>query len=407
MQVSRSPDGLPRQVPVPVNDYGTGLLGAFGTLLGLYAARQTGLGRRVLGSLSRTATFLQLPELFWDARGDSGPGPVHLPGLVDFVRCTDGWVAALRPEGAAGPIAPPPAQDCASAVAALRAAGVRCLRAATLADLRSDPRLRDHGYLKVWQHPVWGEMTNVFAHGVSSGFRQRDGWPAPDPGADGEEILAGLGYGRTRSPSCAAAARSVLPRRCSRGPRRRAARGERPGEPAGGGPVSQGDGGGFFTLRRGDQVATITVADAETREEPRRRGGSVHWEFAALLNRLRTDNSVRVIVITGARDGEFWAPPPRKVEGAAHSVKHRTDPAALWRTFNGIIQLHQSLIEIEKPVVARVNGDAVGTGSSVLFGSDLSVAVKTRSWPTIISAWASSPATAPASAWSPVTAAPR
>ena len=195
MQVSRSPDGLPRQVPVPVNDYGTGLLGAFGTLLGLYAAGRTGQGRRVFGSLSRTATFLQLPELFWDARGDSGPGPVHLPGPVDFVRCTDGWVAALRPQGAAGPVASPPAQDCASAVAALRAAGVRCLRAATLADLRSDPRLRDHGYLKVWQHPVWGEMTNVFAHGVSSGFRQRDGWPAPDPGADGEQILAGLGYG--------------------------------------------------------------------------------------------------------------------------------------------------------------------------------------------------------------------
>jgi enoyl-CoA hydratase len=140
--------------------------------------------------------------------------------------------------------------------------------------------------------------------------------------------------------------------------------------------VSEGDGGGFFTLRRADQVATITVADAETREEPRRRGGSVHWEFAGLLNRIRTDNSVRVIVITGARDGEFWAPPPRRVEGAAHSVTHRTDPAALWRTFTGIIQLHQSLIEIEKPVVARVNGDAVGTGSSVLFGSDLTVAVE-------------------------------
>ena len=112
--------------------------------------------------------------------------------------------------------------------------------------------------------------------------------------------------------------------------------------------MSDGDGGGFFTLRRTDQVATITVADAEAREAPRRRGGSVHWEFAALLSRLRTDNSVRVIVITGARDGEFWAPPPRRVEGAAHSVTHRTDPAALWRTFTGIIQLHQSLTEIEK-----------------------------------------------------------
>ena len=140
--------------------------------------------------------------------------------------------------------------------------------------------------------------------------------------------------------------------------------------------MSAADGGGFFRLHRADQVATITVASAVAREEPRRRGGSVHWEFAALLARLRTDNSVRVIVITGAEDGEFWTPPPTSVHGAAHSRSHRSDPAALWRTFTGIIQIHQALTEIEKPVVARVNGDAVGTGSSVLFGSDLSVAVQ-------------------------------
>lgn len=139
--------------------------------------------------------------------------------------------------------------------------------------------------------------------------------------------------------------------------------------------MTSGDGGGFFWLERDGQVARIAVAGCADREEPRRHGGSVHWEFAALLNRLRTDNGVRVIVITGAADGEFWVPPPTAVEGAAHSRKHRSDPAALWRTFTGITQLHQAMAEIEKPIVARVNGDAVGTGSSVLFNSDLSVAV--------------------------------
>jgi crotonobetainyl-CoA:carnitine CoA-transferase CaiB-like acyl-CoA transferase len=232
MQVARSPDGLPRQVPVPVNDYGTGLLGAFGTLVALRAARRTGQGRRVLGSLARTATFLQAPELFWDARGDSGPEPVHLPGTVDFVRCADGWVAVLRPEGSVSPTAARPGQDCVSVLAALREAGVSCLRAVTLADLRSEPRLWDYGYLKTWQHPAWGEMTNVFAHGSSSGFRQRDGWPAPDPGADGGQILASLGYGADQIAAlrdCGAlgAPAPLFPRATSRGNRQSSPQGAR------------------------------------------------------------------------------------------------------------------------------------------------------------------------------------
>jgi crotonobetainyl-CoA:carnitine CoA-transferase CaiB-like acyl-CoA transferase len=37
-------------------------------------------------------------------------------------------------------------------------------------------------------------MTNVFARGRSSGFGQREGWPAPDPGADGQQVLHSLGY---------------------------------------------------------------------------------------------------------------------------------------------------------------------------------------------------------------------
>jgi crotonobetainyl-CoA:carnitine CoA-transferase CaiB-like acyl-CoA transferase len=161
------------------------------------AARRTGRGGRVLGSLARTASFLQLPDLFWDA---SGEGPAHLPGTVDFVRCTDGWVAALRPEvtgadGTGGAVTARPGQDCASTLASLRRAGVSCVRAASLEDqLRPASLLRSHGYLKTWLHPVWGEMTSVFARGSSSGFRQRDGWPAPDPGADGEQILASLGF---------------------------------------------------------------------------------------------------------------------------------------------------------------------------------------------------------------------
>jgi crotonobetainyl-CoA:carnitine CoA-transferase CaiB-like acyl-CoA transferase len=194
MQVSRGQDGLPRQVPVPVNDYGTGLLGAFGTMAALRAARRTGRGQRVRGSLARTASFLQRPELHWDGRDSPGPAAAHRPGQVQFIRCADGWIAALPGPGQLGLAGSADGQPCGSVLSALRADGVSCMRAVTMDDLRPAAWIREHGYLKTWRHPVWGEMTNVFARGRSSGFGQRDGWPAPDPGADGERILAGLGY---------------------------------------------------------------------------------------------------------------------------------------------------------------------------------------------------------------------
>lgn len=137
--------------------------------------------------------------------------------------------------------------------------------------------------------------------------------------------------------------------------------------------------GEFFDVEVATQVATVTVADSVARESVRAAGRSVHWEFGQLLGQLRGDNGVRVVVITGATDGEFWAPPLSSTENAQHSHTHRSDPGALWKTFTGILVLHQTMAEMEKPIVARVNGDAVGTGSSVLFNSDLSVAVEDAS----------------------------
>lgn len=137
-----------------------------------------------------------------------------------------------------------------------------------------------------------------------------------------------------------------------------------------------GDTSAFFDVKRENQIATISVLDTATREKMRSKGGSSHWEMAKVLNEIRTDNSIRVIVITGAVDGEFWCPPPQAAQDDEHRQVQRSSSAALWRTFTGTTMLHEVMAEIEKPIVARVNGDAVGTGASVLFNSDLSVAVE-------------------------------
>jgi len=111
----------------------------------------------------------------------------------------------------------------------------------------------------------------------------------------------------------------------------------------------------------------------------------VHEGIGLALDELRWDNSVRVVVLTGKNDGEFyrfsrrshWDNPecrdrlnplkPRPAPGpgaaAAPPVQRRPDA-------------HEMLMLIEKPVIARVNGDAIGFGSSLIWGCDFIIGVE-------------------------------
>jgi enoyl-CoA hydratase/carnithine racemase len=100
----------------------------------------------------------------------------------------------------------------------------------------------------------------------------------------------------------------------------------------------------------------------------------VHWELGAALSELRGDNHVRVIILTGADPDEFLVPPTTDVYSSDASKKVRSDPVWMWKTFTGILRTHQTMAEIEKPIVARVNGDAIGFGQSLMFASDIIVA---------------------------------
>lgn len=98
-----------------------------------------------------------------------------------------------------------------------------------------------------------------------------------------------------------------------------------------------------------------------------------HWELANAFSRLREDNSIRVIILTG--EGDKFVTMPEKSFYLTEPQKKRTvDPSGAWRTFTGIIRCHEAMAQIEKPIVARVNGNAIGFGSSIAFASDLIVA---------------------------------
>jgi enoyl-CoA hydratase len=121
-----------------------------------------------------------------------------------------------------------------------------------------------------------------------------------------------------------------------------------------------------------DQVATITMLAPEHYRTPN-VGRS--WELGDAFSKLRGDNSVRVIILTG-EGGAFSLAPTAEMYASGRPIQNGTDPHGSWLTFTGIVRCHQEMAEIEKPIIARVNGDAIGYGQSLMFACDLIVAVE-------------------------------
>lgn len=118
------------------------------------------------------------------------------------------------------------------------------------------------------------------------------------------------------------------------------------------------------------QVATVTIIPPK-----KLVGGTsdLHWELGEVFSHLRGDNSVRVIVLTGEGD-DFYAPMPGEFYDTPELRAYVTDPPKAWKTFTGVLRTHQMMAEIEKPIVGKVTGNALGFGSSLVFACDLIVA---------------------------------
>ena len=100
----------------------------------------------------------------------------------------------------------------------------------------------------------------------------------------------------------------------------------------------------------------------------------VHEEVGHVMSTLRIDDSVHVVVLTGEINGEFVIPPLTSAYRGGGQSSRLADPKTEWGRGTGVIRAHQAMAEMEKPIIAKVNGDAIGFGSSLLFSCDLIIA---------------------------------
>ncbi len=215
-------DGHPESQPNPVNDYGTGFMGAYGVALALLHRKLTGQGQHIDSALAYTAMTLQSPfmQMYEGKRWDEtkgqdalGSGPLHRA-----YQASDGWfflgaqeadlpkldgveglsgIKTLTGPGLASPLEERfLGSGVADWVARLTEAGVGAQRVITdVGELMADPWVIEHGLSVTREHDEIGLVTTCGPAPRLSRTPVRPGRPAAKPGSDVESVLAEHGLG--------------------------------------------------------------------------------------------------------------------------------------------------------------------------------------------------------------------
>ena len=215
-------DGMPESQPNPVNDYGTGFMGAYGVVLALLHRQRTGEGQHIDSALAYTAMTLQSPfmQMYdgkqWNETSGQdalGTGPLHRA-----YQANDGWFFVGAPESALLTLS---GMDGLSGIDNLKgdalassleerfqgnsvafwvdrlaAAGIGAQRVITnVRELMTDPWVESHGLSLTREHDDIGPVTTCGPAPRLSRTPVRPGIPAPKPGIHAQEILEEHGLG--------------------------------------------------------------------------------------------------------------------------------------------------------------------------------------------------------------------
>jgi crotonobetainyl-CoA:carnitine CoA-transferase CaiB-like acyl-CoA transferase len=209
----------PAGQPFAINDYCTGLLGAFGLGLGLLHRLRTGEGQRVETSLGHAATFLQMPYMqtyeakVWDE--PSGPQAQGWGPFQRLYRAADAWFFLGAQDAQLERLASIPGLQAVQGLvgAPLEAQLEACFRAKPASEwirllveagmgahtlgnvmqLMQDPWAVAHG-LSVTRHHRDGAMiTTIGPPARLSRTPVVPGRPVSPPGGDAAEVLSMIG----------------------------------------------------------------------------------------------------------------------------------------------------------------------------------------------------------------------
>ena len=225
-------DGAPLTLPFPMNDYGTGLLGAFAVALALHERHRSGLGQSVDCGLTLTACLLQSPYFLdfpgFERREPEGRDVRGYSALSRLYAASDGWFYLHCPsEGGWSGLTGLPnftslaadrrfatgadrqAHDAELAAeldpifarraveewtALLEPLGVSVMRNGSYRDLGRDPAIHRAELIVSRDHPGLGRVDHVGNTARLSRTPMRLGRPSQVPGAETEAILREVGY---------------------------------------------------------------------------------------------------------------------------------------------------------------------------------------------------------------------
>ena len=217
MQLRNGGSGEPGPPPYTFNDYGTGIMAAYGVMLALLERERTGVGQQVSTSLAFTASTFSSPYMVdYDGHEPSevsGPEAKGTGPLSRLYRTSDGWLTlsadldgdwkrltSLDPFTTLSEPADPVeletifgSRSTDEWTSLLRQAGIPAAANRTLDDIRADVHTRDAGLIVSHPHPAFGTVEHGGVAPKLSVTPVKIG-TSPTFGGDTTDILSELGY---------------------------------------------------------------------------------------------------------------------------------------------------------------------------------------------------------------------
>jgi enoyl-CoA hydratase/carnithine racemase len=126
----------------------------------------------------------------------------------------------------------------------------------------------------------------------------------------------------------------------------------------------------FLKYEQDGHVVTLTMNEPERRNPL--TGNSAVPEFLAAIDRIHNDHNVRAVIVTGAGTAFSSGGDVRNMERQAKGEVTGMEIRHEYRT--GIQKLPLALFNLEVPVIAAINGAAVGAGLDLACMCDIRLA---------------------------------